>query len=245
MAEVTNYEQKAIAEMIAWQREMQRKPSITGRVAGKIQNKLNSYIPEKVHQVITTAFKHTVQTLLKGAGFISKQPLQNVSFEQRELTAEQRIDFYKNTSAAEGALTGAGGFLWGLADFPLWLTLKMKMLSELAVVYGFDINDYKERVYLLYIFQLAFSTRAHRRQIYQVLANWPETSRTLPGPDEFEWRKFQQEYRDFIDLAKLIQMIPGVGAIAGAYVNHRYTEKLGHTAMNAYRMRLYNEGKLQ
>ncbi|WP_276134932.1 EcsC family protein [Polluticoccus soli] len=242
---MTNYEQDAKNELRAWQREMQRKPSLTGRLAGKLQNKLNSYVPEKVHQVITTAFKHTIQTLLKGAGFISKQPLQNASLENRESKVEERIDFYKHTSAAEGALTGAGGFLWGLADFPLWLTLKMKMLSEIAVLYGFDINDYKERVYLLYIFQLAFSSRAHRRQVYYIVANWPELSRSLPGPDEFDWRKFQQEYRDYIDIAKLIQLIPGIGAIAGAYVNHKYTEKLGRTAMNAYRMRLFLEGKLK
>jgi len=59
-------------------------------------------------------------------------------------------------------------------------------------------------------------------------------------PDDlhtFDWRTFQLEYRDYIDLAKLLQLIPGVGAIAGALVNHRLTNKLGKNAMNAYRMR--------
>ncbi|NLK44793.1 MAG: EcsC family protein, partial [Tissierellia bacterium] len=29
--------------------------------------------------------------------------------------------------------------------------------------------------------------------------------------NQFDWRTFQQEYRDYIDLAKLAQMLPGVG----------------------------------
>ena len=33
--------------------------------------------------------------------------------------------------------------------------------------------------------------------------------------NQFDWRTFQQEYRDYIDLAKLAQMLPGVGAVVG------------------------------
>ncbi len=54
---------------------------------------------------------------------------------------------------------------------------------------------------------------------------------------QFDWRTFQQEYRDYIDLAKLAQLIPIIGAPVGAVVNYRLLQKLGTTAMNAYRMR--------
>jgi hypothetical protein len=54
---------------------------------------------------------------------------------------------------------------------------------------------------------------------------------------QFDWRTFQQEYRDYIDLAKLAQFIPVIGAPVGAVVNYRLLDKLGRTAMNAYRMR--------
>jgi hypothetical protein len=58
--------------------------------------------------------------------------------------------------------------------------------------------------------------------------------------DEFDWRTFQLEYRDNIDLAKLFQLVPGVGALVGFYVNHRLTYKLGVNAMNCYRIRYFN-----
>src|SRR5262249_7498325 len=105
-------------------------------------------------------------------------------------------------------------------------------------------NEYKERVYLLYIFQLAFSSQGHRREIFQKMINWQEQSQLLPGTlDAFDWRTFQQEYRDHIDLAKMAQLVPLIGAPLGAVVNYRLIKRLGDTAMNAYRMRWFEDDR--
>lgn len=227
--------------MREWQKYMQRKPSFTGRLSRGVQHKINGMIPEKVHEAITTAFKHMVKGVLTGAEFISGKPYANASLEMREQRVRDRIAVYRNTAAAEGAITGAGGFLASLADFPLWLGIKMKLLNDVAGLYGYDVGDYKERLYMLHVFQLAFSGREHRRMIFAVAANWKHYSTELPAYNEQDWRRFQQEYRDYIDLAKLLQLIPGIGAVVGAYVNHKLTDKLGDTAMNAYRMRWFAE----
>ena len=117
----------------------------------------------------------------------------------------------------------------------------MKMLTDIASLYGYDTSDLKERIYLLHIFQLAFSGKQHRRQVYMMIADWDGYAASLPdNPESFDWRSFQQEYRDYIDIAKLMQLVPGIGAFVGAYVNHKLTEKLGIVAMNAYRMRYFN-----
>ena len=118
----------------------------------------------------------------------------------------------------------------------------MKMLFEIASLYGFSVSDYRERVYILYIFQLAFSSQERRQIVYQHVANWEEHSRQLPDDiNQFDWLTFQQEYRDYIDLAKMAQLIPGIGAAVGVVVNYRLVSQLGRTAMNAYRMRLLQE----
>jgi uncharacterized protein (DUF697 family) len=154
----------------------------------------------------------------------------------------EKIKFYKHTAAAEGGITGAGGILLGLADFPLLLGIKIKLLFEIAAVYGYSTNDYKERLYILYIFQLAFSSHQKSKEIYLKLADWKNLSSQLPEDiHQFDWRNFQQEYRDYIDLAKMAQLIPVIGAPIGAVVNYRLITKLGRTAMNAYRMRWQNE----
>ena len=71
--------------------------------------------------------------------------------------------------------------------------------------------------------------------------NWDEYCKTLPEDiEQFDWRNFQQEYRDYIDLSKMAQLIPVIGAPVGVIVNYRLIKKLGVTAMNAYRMRVLN-----
>ena len=178
------------------------------------------------------------RAVIFGSGFITGGPLVDLSLEEREIKAKQRIKFYKNTAATEGALTGAAGILVGLADFPLWLTLKMKLLHEIAAIYGYDVKDLRERIYILYIFQLTFSSQRSRNNVFRTVENWNEEEHKLPeNMNEFDWRTFQLEYRDYIDLAKLLQLVPGIGAPIGALVNHRLTKKLGTTAMNAFRMR--------
>ncbi len=112
------------------------------------------------------------------------------------------------------------------------------MLFDVAALYGYDVRDYRERLYILHIFQLAFSSQQHRRGVYAQMVDWEQKKQQLPEDiHQFDWRNFQQEYRDYIDLAKLAQLIPGIGAVVGLVVNYRLLKKLGLTAMNAYRMR--------
>ncbi|MDH5366517.1 MAG: EcsC family protein [Cyclobacteriaceae bacterium] len=221
-----------------WQLSMCKKPTILNGITKSIQIKINHIIPEKVHIAITKAVKGLTKAVIFGAGITTSTPAKGKHIEEIENNILKRIHFYSSSAAAEGAITGFGGFFSSLADFPLWLTLKMKMIFEIASHYEIDINDYTERIYILYIFQLAFSSQQHRNIIYTQMQGWDGKKENLPNDiHEFDWRTFQLEYRDHIDLAKLIQMIPGIGAFAGAYINHRLTKRLGNTAMNAYRMR--------
>jgi len=237
---MTLYENHIAAEMAVWQQRMQKPPSFSSQLAKRFQNRLNRAIPEKIHQAITLAIKQMTRAVFFGAGFTTRTPVTPGSLETCEIKVLERIRFYRNTAAAEGALTGAAGVLLGLADFPIWLTLKMKMLFEITALYGYDTSRYQERVFMLHIFELCFSSPVHRNKVYEILADWTNHEKTLPADiNEFDWRNFQQEYRDYIDIAKLLQLIPGIGAAVGALVNHRLTTKLGKTAMNAYRMRWF------
>lgn len=235
-----HYEQTAITELLLWQQKMIQSPGLMSRLSKKTQDKINGWIPEKVHAGITTVIKQMIRAVLFGAKYTTANPLEHASLMARELMVKEKVRFYRNTAAAEGGITGAGGILLGLADFPILLTLKIKLLFEIAALYGFDVSDYKERVYVLHIFELAFSSAQHRRKIYHEMENWNEKSKNLPeSVNDFDWRRFQQEYRDYIDLAKMGQLLPIVGAPVGLIANYTLIKKLGLTAMNAYRMRLY------
>ncbi len=238
------YDPVIAAALQAWRHKMTKQPSLAGRLSKSIQTRINRIIPERVHTAITTAIKQMVRGVLFGAGYVGQKypPVQSLA--EREVAVEQRIRFYQSTAAAEGGVTGAGGILLGLADFPILLSLKLKLLFDIAGLYGFDATDYKERVYLLHIFELAFSSQQHRRKVFAQIENWEEKKKSLPEDIHlFDWRSFQQEYRDYIDLAKLAQLVPGIGAVVGVVVNYKLIRQLGETAMNAYRMRLLEPGK--
>jgi EcsC protein family len=232
------YERKIFRELEQWQKKITRKPSFTNRVARSVQQRINKVIPEKAHQAITAAVKQMVRAVLFGAEQTTSSPVADLSLQKREQTILERVEFYKRTAAAEGGLTGLGGILLGFAEFPVLLGIKIKLLFEIASLYGHDVNDFKERLYILYIFQLAFSSQENRREVYKHLEDWQEVSSKLPADiHQFNWRNFQQEYRDYIDLAKMAQLIPVVGVVVGVVVNYRLLNQLGETAMNAYRMR--------
>ena len=237
-----NHEALIKAETILWQHEMTRTPGLVNKAVKKIHEKINNVIPEKVHQVFTKAIKEVTRGVLFGAEFTTKAIPFEPDINIIEARVQERIRFYSSSAAAEGAITGFGGFLLGVADFPLWLSLKMKMLFEIASLYGMDVSNLRERIYILYIFEITFSSQKNRNRVFKMMKDWSTNKKQTPDDiNELDWRRFQLEYRDNIDLAKLLQLIPGVGAVVGAYVNHRLTKKLGKFAMNAYRMRLINE----
>ncbi len=192
--------------------------------------------------MITATIKQMVKGVLFGATYTTKEREEFSTLLDTEEAVKKTINMYKNTAAAEGGITGAGGMLLAFADFPILLGIKLKMLFDIAVLYGYSVKDYKERVYILHIFQLAFSGQQQRRIVYEQMRDWNVKKASLPDDvNAFDWRQFQQEYRDYIDLAKMAQLIPGIGAVVGFVVNYRLIKKLGITAMNAYRMRMKSD----
>lgn len=234
-----NYIETVRIDHNKWKKKMMKRVSIINKVTSKTQGKFNSILPEKYHEIITASIKTMVKSVLFGYQYITKEPYRNLTLEERENLVRDKINFYKKTAMVEGAATGAGGLLLGLADFPLLLGIKVKLLYDIAAIYGFDVRDYKERIYILNIMQLSFSSQEHMKRVYYNMANWRDYENKLPSDiNDFDWRKFQQEYRDYLDLAKLFQLVPFIGAAVGLLVNGRLLDKLGYTAINAYRLRL-------
>ncbi|WP_078548922.1 EcsC family protein [Litchfieldia alkalitelluris] len=231
-----SYEERIYEDLNQWKRKITGKTSFVNRLSKKLQNKVNEKIPTKVHKVITESIKKMVEATLVGSEYTTKvKDTHSLSLKEKDEKIIQLMNQYKKTAAVEGAGTGAGGIFLGMADFPLLLSIKMKFLFETAATYGFDTKKYEERIFILYVFQLAFSSEGQRPHLLEQIENWEVEKERLR---EVDWQVFQQEYRDYIDLVKMLQLIPGFGAIVGAYANYNLVEHLGQTAMNCYRLRL-------
>jgi uncharacterized protein (DUF697 family) len=236
---LTNYDLVAKEELIRWKRKLHQKPSIRKVMAKNVQEKINRKIPKKVHKVITSAIKGMVEATISGSAYTTKIHTAHLNtLEEKEAFVLERLKFYRKIAVAEGAGTGAGGIFLGLADFPLLLSIKMKFLMECSAIYGGNINNVQERIFLLYVFQAAFSSTEHKRSVVEKIEAWNANETIL---NESDWHKMQQEYRDHMDLIKLFQLIPGIGAIVGAYANHQLLDELGETAMNCFRLRIFTE----
>lgn len=235
-----DYERQALAELRRWQEQMSAQPGLWSQATRGLQRRINDLIPERVHETVTSVIKQMTRAVIAGSSFTAPTPLRDRTLSQREVLIAEKIENYSRTAAIEGGVTGAGGFFLGLADFPLLLSIKLKLLFDVGALYGYAGQDYKERIYLLHIFQLAFSSDAHGLDVYRRMSDWRTYSEQLPASlDDFDWRTFQQEYRDYIDLAKLAQLLPIVGAPVGFIVNNHLVRRLGRTAVNAYRMRWF------
>lgn len=232
---MNEYKMKAYEEVIDWKRKMLKKPSLINRISKKAQIKINEKIPARAHDIITEAIRNMVKVTLFGSKITSKLDRSSSTLEERDRKLREKVTAYRKTATVEGAGTGAGGILLGLADFPILLSIKIKFLFEAASVYGFDTNEYEERLFILHVFQLAFSSHEKRKETMDIIENWQDRKKELL---EMDWMEFQQEYRDFIDFVKMLQLIPGFGAIVGAYANYNLLDNLGETAMNCYRLRI-------
>lgn len=238
------YEKYIRRELNFWVLKLLQSPGILERASKNVQTKMNDKIfPEKVHTFITATVKGLVKSVVFGLEYIPNSPaIYGICLQERDQKAQILLMKYRKVATAEGAGTGAGGLTLAVADFPALIMIKMKFLFELAHVYGFSTKDYRERLFLLYVFQLAFSSQPKRLELFQVIRNWEKNVASCPADtgdlQQIDWEQFQREYRDSIDFRKTLQIIPGFGAAIGAWANYGLLNDLGTIGMNCFRMRI-------
>ena len=230
------YEEKVKKEAVRWSKSIDKRSSILQRGSKRVQTSINERIPERMHNIVTDSIRSMVELSLTTSEYIRPVSVDpNWTFEEKEEQVRVLIKQYKRVASVEGAGTGFGGFWLGMADFPLLLSIKMKFLFDAAQIYGLSVHSYQERVYLLHVFMLAFSSDEARGEVKRKVLNWEDLSLKEKNVD---WKTLQLEYRDTIDLVKLFQLLPGFGAIVGYIANGRLLEHLGETTIQCSRLRL-------
>lgn len=159
MNALNEYELKAYEEVVDWKRKLNKRASLLARASKRAQTKVNELIPDKVHKFLTESIKNMVKATLAGSNYTTrKQQGTGLTLAEKDQRLLKKLSAYKRTAAVEGAGTGAGGILLGMADFPLLLSIKMKFLFDAASVYGFDHQNMKNVclsfMYFSWLFQV-------------------------------------------------------------------------------------------
>lgn len=240
------YEMQVMEQLKKWERELLKPPGLMEKTSKLMQNRVNDMLPQKVHDTITATVKGIVQSTLFSLDYLPKnEPLLGASLSESDAKSEQLLAFYKKLAAAEGAGTGAGGIFLALADFPILIGIKLKFLFELSHAYGFSARNMEERLFILNVFQLAFSGQTKKKALLNKIKNWEHQAslfrETGSYAEQLDWQQLQQEYRDTIDFRKMLQLIPGIGAVVGAWANYGLLEELGQVGRNCFRLRKLNE----
>ena len=245
-----NYNQKVQNEIIAWEHNMFKPPGLLEKTSKTIGNRINHLFPKKVHNVITSTVRTIIHTALFGAEYTpSRTVKQFTQLELADQEAKELFSIYQKIAVAEGAGTGAGGIMLSAVDFPALIAIKMKFLFEIAHAYGYSTKHFSERVFILKVFQLTYAGSDNREKLLQSVKNWNREKKQWLSDTAYyrnlDWETFQMEYRDAIDFRKMLQMLPGIGAIAGAWANYTILEELREFAMNAYRLRKLSDNMMQ
>lgn len=218
-----------------------------------IQQKVDHLVPRKIHQSFANALEKGIKSFLQGVNLIQtnknthssepQNPTRFNSLHNCSVEADLIISKYKKLASVEGAVTGFGGIMSGAVDFPALLSIKLKLLQEMALIYDYHLDNFEERVFILKIFQLQFSGPLIRRQIWGEIKSWENNKdfNEWESWDDFNWEQFYMEYKQSIELRKLLQMIPGIGAVVGAIVNFSFLDELGETAQMCYELRKITE----
>ncbi|MEH7344783.1 EcsC family protein [Bacillus sp. JJ1532] len=146
----------------------------------------------------------------------------------------------KRLATVQGASTGVGGILTLSLDIPLLLGIQLKTLQDIAICYGYDPKDKKERMYMVKVLQFVSSDIVGKKAILQQLSliDSPNDSAKREVISEIQgWREVVFTYRDQIGWKKLFQMIPIAGLLFGAFINRSAVNDIAEAGMMLYRKR--------
>ncbi len=211
-----------------------------------VTDKIQSMIPPKLKSALNTAFYKGFQLVLeKGTPYIEK------TYSKDKLETDYDINNYAvglkmnkrhmkrldkqstqskliNTSfsAVEGGVLGLLGV--GIPDIPLFLSVIMKTLYEIALSYGFDYKTEEEKTYLLLLICGALAKGDKQRSFSETadkLGAQIDMDIVLEVNLENQIKVTSEVISDTLLTAKFIQGIPIIGIIGGA-VNYSLLNRI-------------------
>lgn len=224
-----------------------------------VADKIQSYIPGKLKAALEAAFhKGFLLVFEKGNIYIEKTyDKDKIQLEydlndyalgkSAERKYRKRLDKYSkhsqminsSISVIEGGVLGAFGI--GLPDIPLFLSLVMKSVYEIALSYGYDYETEEEKAYILLLICTAMTKQKRQKEFYQKLEALGDSMDCKIMTEinlEDQIKTTAGILSESLLTAKFIQGIPVVGAVGG-FVNYNIIRKISKFAGVMYKKRYY------
>lgn len=214
-------------------------PKIVHEKIGLLLDELGSYIQNGGRyltiesQVLKSIEKHA-GTPIEGIQDIRTLPLKIMDETAMDLKGK-----YSKVAAVQGATTGFGGLFTLAIDIPALLTMSLKTLQEISIIYGFDPREKSERIFIVKCLQFSSADVVGKQAILNELSTfYQQNKETNEIMSQLQgWREVVYTYRDQFGWKKFFQMIPVAGLVFGALTNRSMINDLAEVGMMLYRKR--------
>ena len=208
----------------------------------------NERVPKNVEDMIVSAVKELVQNVLSDSIYTPDfGDTSGLSLAERDYLVLRQYERYKNavikiSTIGDDTILGCQNYLLNLTDFPALLEIQKNFLFDCTELYGNDVNEQNERLFLLYIFLSAFTKNDYRAACYEVLIKWGERQCPDVAPDEAA-----KEYFFGMDLSNIPIAEPSDSEPSEVIINTGLwlMERLNKYAMNACRLRKIGKTNLR
>jgi len=268
---MTDYKQNAKHEIQKWEGEGPGYISQVGSfVLWPAQKAAEMLIPQGIQDAVGKAVENALKGLSSTANYTINQDeiLSRVesyrseyddNFKACDEAAKHYWNWHLGYAASEGAALGAGGIISLAADIPALFTMSFRLIQEIALCYGYDINTDEEKEYIMQILRVGstsdIKTKAEfvicMKQVEEVLikVTWKKMSESLAKQEISKLsllaalRNFAKSLGIQITKRKALQMVPLIGALIGASFNYTFMNDVGRAAFMSYRRRKLGEEK--
>jgi len=205
-------------------------PPIVHKKLGQLLDELGSYIQSGGQYLVNEA-KMLEKFPAASIEQVGQLPLATMDRVCDELV-EARITF----AQYQGATTGVGGLFTLAIDIPAMLGLALKTLQEIAITYGYDPKEKKERIFIVKCLQFVSSDIVGKKAILDQLTSFSNDHQQVFSQLQ-GWREVMMTFRDQFGWKKLFQLVPIVGIIFGAMFNKMFIEDIAEAGKMLYRKR--------
>ncbi len=233
-----------------------------------VQKAVDTFIPEDVQEGVTKA----VFKALSGLGssthlLINEREVKKKVTEHRQdhgfvlramdEAAKHYWRYHVGYAAAQGAATGATGWIGLIADIPALFTISFRLIQQIGICYGYDIRKKSEQEYIMHIFRTASSgdVRAKMefmlalKQVEEILriVSWKKLGDTFAAKELTEHslivgiRQLARSMGINITKRKALILVPVFGAVIGGGYNSLFINDIGEAAYMSYRRRRLDE----
>lgn len=222
-----------------------------------ISEKIEEKIPDKLRSTLESAFYNAFKVVFKGGSkYIEKlynkekikldHDINNYAFNKRATRKSLKlIDFQgkrsklinSTISTVEGIGLGVLGI--GIPDIPIFISVILKTVYEIALSYGFDYENEEEKIYILNLINVALTSEEEKlyySEKINEIENKIDLGIVLENNLDDEIKETAKILSNTLLIAKFIQGLPIVGVVGGV-VNYQFVSKISKYSSIKYKKR--------